>query len=174
MEKFLKDNLSTGTPPSSPAPSSRLESLSDESINSLYSQLDRYQAISSDYRIEELLGYEDNPTIQEVGLLLDETLVRIIDKGIHEMDREDFNIISETLVTNLSHRSEKRDIQFKRVLRTMLLISILNDREYCTVDNKLLKINYCSKDTESLAFIWLQTLKQKRLEERALDHASDV
>lgn len=127
---------------------SPLESFSDDAINSLYRELEEFQSLSSDLKIEELLEYEDNSTIQGMGDVLDSTVVV-------KLDKEDPNSIAESLSNDIS----KWNDQWKRVLKTVLLIKILKNQGDRRIREDVLKENYCLNHIEDLAYIWLAGLK---------------
>ena len=143
MEEFeLKQNLTTKRT------LSPLESFSDDAINSLYRELEDFQSISADFEIKELLEYEDNPTIQGMGDVLNRTVVT-------KLENKDPDSIAVDLKKDIS----KWNDQWKRVLKTVILIKILKNEKYKKISHEVLKEIYCLNQIEDLAYIWLAGLE---------------
>ncbi len=143
MEEFeLKQTLPTKRP------LSPLESFSGDAINNLYRKLEEFQSISSGFQIRELLSYEEDPTLQGMGDVLDSTVAP-------KLGKEDPGSLAKDLKEDIS----KWNDQWKRVLKTVLLIKILNNEEYKKINPEVLKETYCLGYIEDLAFIWLLGLE---------------
>ncbi len=127
---------------------SPLESFSDDAINSLYRNLEDFQSISSDFQLEELLIYKDDSTVESMGDVLDSTV------AVKLQNRD-----PDSIATELRENVSKWNDQWRRVLKTVLLIKILKNEEYKKIRHDILKENYCLNHIEDLAYIWLAGLE---------------
>lgn len=146
MEEFeLKQTLPSKRPLSS------LESFSDDAINSLYMKLEEFQSLSFGLKIEGLLKYEENPTIKGMEDVLDSAVAT-------RLDKEDPDSIAQSLVEGISEWNDR----WKRVLKSVLLIKILKDKDLCMrIGYEILQENYYFNHIDDLAFIWLNGLMVK-------------
>ncbi len=139
---------------------SNLEAFSDVQIESVYEEIQPYQSFKYDYDITELLRFKENPSVTVMGEILEGVIEKITEKDISEMTEDDLDILSTTLTENTSKWGDS----WKCILRTALIIKIIDNIEYVggKVRVELLRLNFQEGNTDPLLYIWLSSLRNRK------------